>query len=103
MITEEAFGTDAEVFGTDAEVFGTDAEVFGTDAEVFGTDAEVFGTDVETFGADAEVFFLWEAQPDIKIPAINRHTNTDNFIGVVKPLAARRSIHDSVIIVSPCS
>jgi hypothetical protein len=96
MITEEAFGTDAEVFGTDVDFFGTDAEVFGTDAEVFGTDAEVFGT-------DAEVFFLWEAQPEIKIPAINRHMNTDNFMGVVKPLAARRSIHDSVIIVSPCS
>ena len=110
MITDEALGTDLEAFatglegfGTDAVAFGTDLEAFGTGAVAFGTDVEVFGTDAVTFGTDGEVFFLWEAQPEIKIPAIKRHTNTDNFMGVVKPLAATTSIHDSVIIVSPCS
>jgi hypothetical protein len=85
------------------EAFGTDVVVFGTDEEAFAMGLEVFGTDAVVFGMDVVVFLLWEAQPEVKIPAIKRHTNTDNFMGVVKPLATPTSIHDSVIIVSPCS
>jgi hypothetical protein len=103
MIMDEAFGTDAEAFTTGLEALTTGLDAFAMGLEAFGTDAVAFGTDAVAFGTDAVVFFLWEAQPEIKIPAIKRHTNTDNFMGVVKPLAAPTSIHDSVIIVSPCS
>ena len=46
---------------------------------------------------------FFEAQPEIKIAAVNRSNGANNFMVTVKRAKKRRSIHVSVMIVSLCS